>query len=177
MRGVVERQIRNDVVQGDVPQTEVGGHGLEFAVLVAAACQALVGVLGHDHLDDRAPDLDQLRVLGDDVHARLERRAAGTEHLLGAGDPDDADAARGRRVEVRMLAQRGDVDRHLTRGVEDRRAGLDLNREVVDCRRDELGRGGHFGSVPARDQTAAEFWFEVAEGGKHWVRRSLPEAA
>ena len=138
---VVDRQVGHDAVQADFAQTEVRGERLEFAVLVAPAGQAFVGMPGQDHLDHRPADLNDLRVLGRDLHVLLDRRAAGAKHLGRACDADDAHAAGGRRIQVRVLAQSRDVDGDLACGVEDGGALGDLNGEAVDRGLDHVGHG------------------------------------
>jgi len=129
---VVEREIRDDVVQIDVANAEVRGQSLQFAILVATAGQALVGMLGHDHLEDRPADVDDLGILGGDVHAGLDRSAAGSEHLVRAADADDADAAGRRGVQVRVLAQSRDMNGYLACRLKDGGARRYFDREAVD---------------------------------------------
>ena len=72
-RGVVNGQVGNNVVQPCPGQSEIGGQGLQFAIVVALAGQALVRVPRKNQLQHETPDLHNLRSLRQDIHPRLRR--------------------------------------------------------------------------------------------------------
>ena len=131
---------------------EVGGEALELAAARARALEAVVRMVREDELEHGLAHLDDVRVVREDVHARRRLRAARAEKLRrgdelavvgGVAARDElthhADAAARARPEVRMVAERGDLDVRGLRRVEDRGALRDLNGLAVDL------KGNHFG--------------------------------
>ena len=103
-RRVVDCVFGNDAVQARPRQTKIGGQGLQLAVLVAQAGQALVGVPRQNQLQHRAPHIDDLRRFGQNVHLVFDGRATRAQHLARVLDLHDADSAGRRGIQVGMLA-------------------------------------------------------------------------
>jgi len=141
-RGGVDRGDEHFLLEGIVADAEVGGELLELAVPGARALEAVVRVVREDELEDRTAHADDVGVVRRDLHALGGLRAAGAEELRRTGVPDDADAARGGRLEVRMEAEGRDLDVGEGRGLEDGGAIRDFDGNAVDLEMDLVGLDG-----------------------------------
>ena len=118
---VVDVAVDDLLRERNVADAEVRGDRLELAAAGARALQAVLRVVREDELQDRAADLHDVGVVGDDLHpghglgaARAEQLRARHE-LAGIGAAghelaDDADAAAGARLKVGVVAQRRNLD-------------------------------------------------------------------
>ena len=133
-----------------VADAEVGRDVLQLAAARARALEAVVRVVGEDELEHCAANLHDVGIVRKDLHAGRDLCAAGAQQL-GAGHElaglraarnelaDDADAAARAGLEVRMVAERGDLDVSRARRVEDRSALRHLHGLAVDLKGDHFG--------------------------------------
>ena len=78
----------------DVAQSDIASLGLQFAVVVGAACEAVQGMVGDVKLHDAPTQALQTRRLGADDHSRFGWGRARGGRALAALDFDQAEAAR-----------------------------------------------------------------------------------
>jgi hypothetical protein len=136
----------------DLVNADAGGDGLEFAVAVDFAGQAVERVIRQNQFDDIAAEpLDILRVRID-VVALLDRRVAGG-HDLGAAalrerDIDAADAARAEGFEIGRVAEgRNGVGSEVAaQEGDDGFSVFDFPRTIVDVGEFHEGSDGVTGS-------------------------------
>ena len=147
VRGIVQREVRNDVIEAAAGQAEVGGEILQLAVLIAQAGEALVGMAGERQLEHGAADLNNLRRLGEDLHVVFDGSATGTHHSAVALVLDDANAAGRGGIQIGMLAERGYLYVNLACGFQNGCTGLDVNGQPVNPGLNFLGHGSFF-SIP-----------------------------
>jgi Ca2+-binding RTX toxin-like protein len=95
------------------------GEGLKLAVAVRDADRADVVALGEEQFENVAAILLQTFGIGEDIHALEDGGDAGREQLVGAGDLDQADAARADIAEAIEMTEGGDVDVVLASDFED----------------------------------------------------------
>ena len=142
------------------------GRALELA-----GRQAVRVVVAEDELEHHAAVLDDALGVGGDDHPLLDLRPAADRRVVAALDLDRADAAGAVGGELRLVAQRRDLDAQDAAGLEDRLAVLDLELPAVDGDADLPGAGHH---RPDRgvvvDPTIAGA--AVAVAGRVAVRRS-----
>ena len=105
------------------------GVGLEEArdvdvarALVLAGRQAVGVVVGEDQLEVGPPEAAQLLGLGLDLHPVIARARAGDRRVLLALDLDDAHPARAEPGQLRLIAERRDLDPVVAADLEDRLA-------------------------------------------------------
>ena len=120
---------------GDLADAQLGGQGLQLAVLVAVAGLALAVVLGEQQFDDGPAGLADAAGVGEDLHALGGRHRAGGDEVPRPFDLDHADAAGADRLQALDVAERGDADARLLRGRQDRGAFGHFDGDVVDRER------------------------------------------
>jgi hypothetical protein len=96
-----------------LPHADLRGHGLELAVAVDLAGEAVERVVGEDELDNVAAQLADLGRLGEKVHPGRQRRVAGRNdpaRTIGLeGDLDRTNPAGPVGLELRRITQRRDM--------------------------------------------------------------------
>ena len=119
---------------GEVAMTDAHrvDQPLEFAVAVALAGVAVLGMVVHEQLDDVAPGLAEFPGVRVDLHAVGHRIGARGDEVSHPFDLDDADAARALDGELRMVAQARNMVTALVGRLHDRLAGIDLVFPVID---------------------------------------------
>ena len=80
--------------------------------------------LGEQQFQDHAAVFPQPFAVGFDVHALGDFGGAGGQQFRHAGDFHDAQAARAQVINALQMAERGDVDPRLGRGLQHGRAFL-----------------------------------------------------
>ena len=141
-RGLVEIAMDDFLRERNLADAEIGGDILKFATAGARALQAVLRVVREDKLENRAAHLDDIGIVSDDLHAFHGLGRAGTEKLrarhklagLGAARNElthHADAAACAGLEIRMVAEGGDLDVCGLGGHEEVGALRDFNRNAV----------------------------------------------
>src|ERR1700678_198173 len=85
--------VRAGISVAHVAQADVPRLGLQFAVIIGAASQAIQRMVGNVELHDAPAQALQARRLGADDHPRFRWRRAGGRRALSAFDLDQAEAA------------------------------------------------------------------------------------
>ena len=85
------------------------GKGLQLAVAVLGAGEAVEGMACQQQLDDRAPRVDHPGAAGLHLHALLNGERAGGDEGRLALHLDDAHATRAAGEELLDVAERGDL--------------------------------------------------------------------
>ena len=124
-----------------VADAQLGRQRLQLAVLAAIAGLAVAVVLGQQQFDDQPARFADAARVGADLHAFGDRHRAGGDQVLHAFDFHDADAAGTDRLQPLDVAERGDADARLPRGMENRRALGDFDRHIVDRQLDHACLG------------------------------------
>ncbi len=117
--GVVDRPIDDEVVEADLAQAEFSREALQFAIVVACAGEAFLGMVGKDEFKHSPSRLDDFRIVGDDAHSLGDLGAARAEHARRSFLAHDADAAGRPCREIGIVAERGDLYVGLFSGGED----------------------------------------------------------
>ena len=124
------------------PHAQRIGQVLQFAVAVAVAGLAVLGVVVQQQFDDVTAGLADVGRVGLDLHALPHQLAAGGHveaHLL---DLDHAHAAGALQAQVGVVAEPGDADPELLAGLHDGRAFGDRKGRAVDGEGDFLFEHG-----------------------------------
>ena len=148
-RGVVDVAMDDFLRERDVANAEVGGDILKFAGAGTRALQTVGRMVREDELENGLADLDDVGIVGQDLHPLGGLGAAGTEKLgrrnelsgLGAARKeltDDADAAARASLEIGMVAERGDLDVGGLGSRENRGALGNRNGLAVDFKADHF---------------------------------------
>ena len=142
-RGSVVLAVNDFLRERDIADAEIGGDVLKFAASAARALQTVARVVGENELKNRAADLDDVRIVGEDLHSFDRFRAAGAQKLRGGNElprlraarnelPDDAYAAACAGLEAGVVAQSRDLDVGFARGLEKVGALLNFDLDAVD---------------------------------------------
>ena len=131
--------ILNKIKEHMLSECEFVGKGLQFAILVTRALQAVVRMRAEDQLQHGLSHADDVRVVRRDLHAGGDVRAAGAEQFGRAGLAHHADAAGRPGPEVRVVAERGDFDVNLLRCIQDRGSDRNFDRDAVDFEFNHVG--------------------------------------
>ncbi len=120
------------VTEGELGDAVLLGERLQLAVAVAHAAGALAVVLAQQKLQHVPARLADLAVMRVDLHLIDDREGAGRLQRALTLHLHDADAAHAGHVQVRVVAQRGDVDAHAAGCLEDGGPERDLGLDAVD---------------------------------------------
>ena len=148
-RGVVDVAVIDFLRERNVADAEIGGDILELAGARTGALQAVGRMVREDELENGLTDLNDVGVVGQNLHTLGRFGAAGTEKLrrryeltrFGAARKEltnDADTAARTGLEIRMVAERGDLDVGSLGGREDRGALGNRNGLAVDFKADHF---------------------------------------
>ncbi len=118
--------------------------------LVLAGRQAVGVVVAEDELEVRGPQPADLLGLGGDLHPGLGRPRAADRRVLLALDLDDAHPARSEAGQLRLVAQRRDLDPVVPADLEDRLALATLDQAPVDLDPDDRRRRAGAGAPASR---------------------------
>ena len=148
--GVVHRRVGEVVGAGHavahLAQADHAGHGLQLAVAVGGAGQAVQRVVGDVQLHHVAAQFGQSRRLGAHFHAGLRRRRAGGGVALAALDLDQAETAGAERLERLGGAELGNHDARRNSGAQQRGAGRHGDGDAVDLERHRAVGGDRRGA-------------------------------
>ena len=89
-------------------------------------------MVGEDELENRAADTDDVGVVSRDLHTGCCFRATGAKKLRRSCIADNADATGGTRLEIRMIAERRDLDVRDLGRIQDAGALRDFHRGTVN---------------------------------------------
>lgn len=148
-RGVVDVAVIDFLRERDVADAEVGGDILKFAGTRAGALQTVGRMVRENELENGLADLNDVGIVGQNLHALGRFGAAGTEKLgrryeltgFSAARKEltnDADTAARTGLEIGMVAERGDLDVGGLGGREDRGALGNRNGLAVDFKADHF---------------------------------------
>ena len=148
-RGVINIAVIDFLRERDVADAEVGGDILKFAGTRTGALQAVGRMVSEDELENGLADLNDVRVVGQNLHTLGRFGAAGTEKLRRRYEltgfsaareelTNDADTAARTGLEIGMVAERGDLDVGGLGGREDRGALGNRNGLAVDFKADHF---------------------------------------
>jgi len=118
-RAVVHRFFDQDVGQGVGVHAQVVGQGLKLAFVVGHAGGAHDFVVGKDHFHEGLAVGAQFFGIGADLHPFGDGSAASTLGSGIAGQFNHANTAVGSGRQIGMVAQAGDVETVLVRGLND----------------------------------------------------------
>ena len=116
-RAFIDRVRGLDPAIPDGADIEFKGEGLQLAVIVPFAGLAVAVVFGKQELDNRAPRFTHALRVRMHFHSFGGRHDTGGDERLCAFDLHDADAARADRLHVFEIAESGNIDTGLARGV------------------------------------------------------------
>ena len=147
--GGVVLAVKNFLRERNFADAEIGSDVLKFAVARARALQAVVRVVCEDKLEDGATNLNDVRVVREDLHSVDGFRAARSEELrawhefarLSAARNElsyDTDTAACAGLEVGVVAQCRYLNIGLHCGLEDIRALSDFDLCAVDFNLDHI---------------------------------------
>lgn len=148
-RGVVDVAVIDFLRERDVADAEVGGDILELAGARTGALQAVGRMVREDELENGLADLNDVGVVGQNLHTLGRFGAAGTEKLRRRYEltrfsaarkelTNDADTAARTGLKIGMVAERGDLDVGGLGGREDRGALGNRNGLAVDFKADHF---------------------------------------
>ena len=148
-RGVVDVAVNDFLRERDVADAEVGGDILKFAGTRTGALQTVGRMVREDELKNGLADLNDVGVVGQNLHTLGRFGAAGTEKLgrrnelsgLGAARKEltnDADTATRASLEIGMVAERGNLDVGGLGSRENRGAFGNRNGLAVDFKADHF---------------------------------------
>ena len=148
-RRVVDVAVNDFLRERDVADAEVGSDILKFAGTRTGALQAVGRMVREDELENGLADLNDVGIVGQNLHTLGRFGAAGTEKLgrrheltgFGAARKEltnDADTATRTGLKIRMVAERGDLDVGGLGGREDRGALGNRNGLAVDFKADHF---------------------------------------
>ena len=140
--GLIHVAMDDFLRERNLADAEVGGDILKLATAGARALQTVLRMVREDELENRAAHLDDIRIVSDDLHAFHGLGRAGAEKLrarhelsgLGAARNElahHADAAACAGLEIRMVAEGGDLDVRGLGGHEEVGALRDFHRNAV----------------------------------------------
>ena len=132
MAGKVDRNFLPPALEVPCPHAHRIGQVLEFAVAVAVASLAILGVVVQQQFDDVAAGLADVGRVGLHLHAFPHLLTTGSHIKTHAFDVDDANSAGALQAEVGMVAEPGDADAQLLAGLHDGRAIGNLEGSGVD---------------------------------------------
>ena len=130
------QMVRAVISVADVAQADIPGLGLQLAVVVGAASEAIQRMVGNVELHDASAQALQARRLGADDHPRFRRRRAGGGRALSAFDFDQAEAARAEGLDTVRRAEFGDRIVDQSGGGHHRRSRRHAHLAPVDGQRD-----------------------------------------
>ena len=148
-RGVVDVAMDDFLRERDVADAEVGGDILKFAGAGTRALQTVGRMVREDELENGLADLDDVGIVGQNLHTLGRFGAAGAKKLRRRYEltgfsaarkelTNDADTATRTGLEIGMVAERGDLDVSGLRGREDRGALGNRNGLAVDFKADHF---------------------------------------
>ena len=148
-RGVINIAVIDFLRERNVADAEVGGDILKFAGTRAGALQAVGRMVREDELENGLADLNDVRVVGQNLHTLGRFGAASTEKLgrryeltgFSAARKEltnNADTAARTSLEIGMVAERGNLDVGGLGGREDRGALGNRNGLAVDFKADHF---------------------------------------
>ena len=136
--GVALHVLHRRATEGHLADAELGRHALELAVARTGTAEAVVGVGGEDELDHRFADLDNVRIVGGDLHPFGDLGAAGPQEFGGVPVAHHADAAGSPGLHVGVVTEGGDAHGHFLRGLKEGGACRDLHGDAVDLKVNHL---------------------------------------
>ena len=128
--------VRAGVTIANVAQADVPRLGLQLAVIVGAASQAIQRMVGNVELHHAPAQALQPRRLGADDHPRFRWRRAGRGRALSPFDFDQAEAAGAEGLDTVRRAELGDRIVDQSGGGHHRRPRRDAHLAPVDGQRD-----------------------------------------
>ena len=142
-RRVVDVTVNHLARERHLADAEVGRNRLQLAVPGTRALEAVVRMVREDELQDRAANLHNVRIVGDDLHSRHRLGAARAEQLRARHElarlraarnelTDDADAAAGAGLQVGMVTEGRDLDVRRLRRDEQVAPLRHAHRDAVD---------------------------------------------
>jgi len=131
-RGFIRWEVRQKLIKSLFPDPEVRGQRLQFAVAVTPALKAITRMIRKDQLQHRPADIDDLRIVRQDIHALFHGSAAGPQHLAVALDLHHTNPAPGGRMQIRMLAQSRYPDVRLAGHIQNHFPGIEFYRDTVN---------------------------------------------
>ena len=124
--------------EGDFLDAETFGEGLEFAVAVLLALEAVVGVVGEDEFNHGFAGVDDAGSVGEDFHAFHAVSGAGRGEVSTTLDLNDTDTASARFVfkfhPIKLeIAKSGNIDTVHAGSFKNSGAFGNLNRFIIYC--------------------------------------------
>ncbi|MND29242.1 hypothetical protein D3C80_197460 [compost metagenome] len=165
------------VAVAHLAQAHLAGHGLQLAVAVGRAGQAVQRVVGNVQLHHVAAQAGQARGFGAHHHAFADRRGAGRRVAAHAFDFHHAHAARAEGFEAVGGAQFGNAGAEHGRGTHHRGTGGHSDGTTIDAQADlylaVTGRGAEVAAfirsgVEEIDHCAASVWVSPKSAGKYF---------
>jgi len=117
---IVHRELFYSVFKGNVPDSELGAHGLEFTSLVSRTPQTFVRVVGHNEFQHRPAGFHDLRIMGDIVQTFHHGSGTGPDNLGLAFRPNDTQSTGTPGFQVRVSTEGGHLDLSLLGSGKDR---------------------------------------------------------